>query len=75
MTMEQVVLKNNNDVLIVDDNAANLKFLTDILIADGYSVMACTNGGQALLSVRVKLPSIILLDVMMPEMDGFEVCR
>ncbi len=75
MTKEQVVLKNSNDVLIVDDHAANLKFLSEILIADGYSVRACTNGKQALLSVRVNLPSIILLDVMMPEMDGFEVCR
>lgn len=43
MTKEQVVLKNSNDVLIVDDNAVNLKFLSDILIADGYSVRACTN--------------------------------
>ncbi|OFX53976.1 MAG: hypothetical protein A2066_00910 [Bacteroidetes bacterium GWB2_41_8] len=75
MIGEQCIPRVNSDVLIVDDNAANLTILSDILIANGYSVITCTSGEQALLNLKEKLPSIILLDVMMPGINCFEVCR
>lgn len=63
------------NVLVVDDTTANLKLLTEILADDGYVVRPATNGELALRSVKAKLPAIILLDVRMPDMDGYEVCR
>ncbi len=75
MTIEQLVKNQNNSVLIVDDTDENLKFLSNILIADGYSVAQANSGEQAFVSLKAQWPGIILLDVMMPEMDGFEVCR
>jgi len=75
MIEEQFVKANKIEILIVDDTDENLKFLTDILITDGYSVSQASSGEQALNSLKAQLPDIIILDVMMPEMDGFEVCR
>jgi two-component system, sensor histidine kinase and response regulator len=63
------------DVLVVDDTPANLKLLTSILSANGYSVRAAPNGDLALRSVQVKLPDIVLLDIKMPGLNGFEVCE
>lgn len=62
------------DILIIDDKSYNLKLLSDILHAEGYATRAAINGELALEAVKTKLPDIILLDIMMPEMDGFEVC-
>ena len=62
-------------ILVVDDNAENLKVLGSILKLNGLSPAFAQNGIKALHSVKKKLPELILLDVMMPEMDGFEVCR
>jgi PAS domain S-box-containing protein len=64
----------NNEILIVDDTAANLKLLSDILTNAGYSVRPASSGELALRSLKAKLPSLILLDVRMPDMDGFELC-
>ena len=62
-------------VMIVDDTPANLELLAEMLHAQGYRVLQFPNGMTALhASVRVK-PDLILLDIMMPEMDGFEVNR
>jgi len=62
-------------VLIVDDTAANIELLHAIL-QDNYKVKVATNGARALnLAGRDPRPDIILLDIMMPEMDGYEVCR
>jgi phosphoserine phosphatase RsbU/P len=62
-------------ILIVDDSRINLKVLTDVLKAE-YKIMAAKNGEQALqAAVKNPLPDLILLDIMMPDMDGFEVCR
>jgi PAS domain S-box-containing protein len=66
-------LKGN--ILIVDDNPDNLSVLEQILTADGCKVRAAVNGEIALRSVGARLPDLILLDIMMPGMDGFEVCR
>jgi len=62
-------------VLAVDDNPANLQVLGSMLKRGGYRVAVAANGRQALDYVARKEPDLILLDVMMPDMDGFEVCR
>ena len=63
------------EILVVDDIPANLKLLTDILTERGYRVRPAAGGRLALRSVAFKLPDLILLDVKMPDMDGYEVCR
>jgi len=62
-------------VLVVDDTIDNLRLLSDLLGQQGYDVRAVTNGRQALQAVAHDPPDLILLDITMPEMDGFEVCR
>ncbi|MBI1239267.1 MAG: PleD family two-component system response regulator [Alphaproteobacteria bacterium] len=62
-------------ILVVDDIAANVKLLEAKLSAEYFDVMTAMNGLDALKSLEDQLPDIILLDVMMPGMDGFEVCR
>ncbi|MBW2608215.1 MAG: response regulator [Deltaproteobacteria bacterium] len=62
-------------VLIVDDNPDNLRLLTEVLTEKGYKVRPAPSGSLALKSVRSTLPDLILLDVKMPGMDGYEVCR
>lgn len=63
------------DILIVDDTPANLRLLSQMLLDKGYEVRAVTSGARALESVSVSLPDLILLDIKMAEMDGYEVCR
>jgi two-component system, sensor histidine kinase and response regulator len=63
------------DILIVDDVHANLKVLGDILKGEGYKVRPTLNGMQALMAAEKEKPDLILLDIMMPEMNGYEVCR
>ena len=62
-------------ILVVDDNLANVKMLRDRLRATGYEVVEAYDGEEALEKVEGEAPDLILLDVMMPKMDGFEVCR
>jgi len=62
-------------VLIVDDEPQNRMLLRDPLEASGYEVAEAENGMQALQRIAERLPDVILLDVMMPKLDGFEVCR
>jgi signal transduction histidine kinase len=62
-------------VLIVDDHPANLGVLSDALDEAGFEVWVAKSGKVALQRVQYALPHLILLDVMMPEMDGFETCR
>jgi diguanylate cyclase (GGDEF)-like protein len=64
-----------SNILIVDDEAAVLKLLKDILSAEGYLVRPFNNGELALRSVEIEAPKLILLDIHMPNMDGFEICR
>lgn len=63
------------EIMIVDDKSANLKLLTDILSSQGYKVRAANGGELALLSVDFRKPDLILLDIKMTGMDGYEVCR
>lgn len=62
-------------VLVVDDTPANLSLLSDILRSAGYKVRPAPSGRLALQSARTDPPDLILLDINMPEMNGFEVCR
>ena len=63
------------DILIVDDEIANLKLLTELLGTSGYQVRPANNPNLAIDSALNSPPKLILLDVRMPEMNGYEVCR
>jgi len=63
------------EILVVDDTPANLRLLTELLTPHNYHVRPASNGVLALKSVAAKTPDLILLDVNMPGMDGYEVCR
>ncbi len=63
------------DILIVDDTPINLRVLAKILGDQGYKVRKALNGPLALTACQNVLPDVILLDIMMPEMDGYEVCQ
>lgn len=65
----------HNEILIVDDNPENLRVLNEMLIKQGYRVRAAKNGKQALSSIEISEPDLLLLDIHMPEMDGFELCK
>ncbi len=62
-------------ILLVDDSAANLGVVVESLESHGYDVLVALDGEEALQRLEVAVPDLILLDVMMPGMDGFEVCR
>ncbi len=66
---------SKGNILIVDDTPNNLQLLTKILTERGYKVRPAMNGKLALKSVQSTLPDLILLDIMMPEMNGYEVCE
>jgi response regulator RpfG family c-di-GMP phosphodiesterase len=66
---------DTNYILAVDDTPASLRLLTDILAAEGYLVRSAINGELALHAAIAQPPKLVLLDVNMPGMDGFEVCR
>ncbi len=72
---QQIIEDYEGFVLLVDDNPNNLKLLTKILQESGFKIKASTSGKFALQMVRTTPPDLILLDIMMPEMDGYEVCR
>ena len=62
-------------VLVVDDTPHNVKLLADLLGAKGYAVSTAASGEQALEMIAAAVPDIVLLDVMMPGLSGYEVCR
>lgn len=62
-------------ILIVDDQLENLRLLAEILIGQGYEIRKAINGSTALMGVEAFAPDLILLDVNMPELDGYQVCQ
>ena len=62
-------------IMVVDDTPANLRLLDDLLRQQGYRVRLFPRGALALKAAAANPPDLILLDIMMPDMDGFEVCR
>ena len=68
------LVNNKNRVLIVDDEPGNIKILSSILAGD-YELSAASSGAQALQVAAAQLPDIVLLDMVMAEMDGIQVCK
>lgn len=66
---------NKTRILIVDDELSIIKFLRVNLTTKGYEVLAAMDGIQALQTFETELPDLVILDIMMPKMDGFEVCH
>jgi twitching motility two-component system response regulator PilH len=62
-------------VLIVDDSPTERYFLTDILIKNGFSVSTAENGEEAMLKIKADKPQLILMDIVMPGQNGFQVTR
>src|SRR3989454_8888014 len=62
-------------ILVVDDTPQNVKLLADLLAVKGYAVASAASGAQALDKIETEQPDLVLVDVVMPEMSGYEVCR
>jgi len=63
------------NILVVDDNEANLNLISKILNLGGFEVITARNGQDAIQQVTWHVPDLAILDVMMPDMDGYELCR
>lgn len=68
-------MPTNSKILVVDDNPQNVKLLADLLSVKGYNVITAVSGREALDKVKNEHPDLVLLDVMMPGMSGYEACR
>lgn len=64
-----------NKILIVEDEESLLRLESILLTSKGYEVIGASNGQQALDAVSAHSPDLVLLDIMLPEIDGFEVCN
>jgi two-component system cell cycle response regulator len=73
--MRSSTVKNPSIILIVDDKLSAREVLKGLLIGQGYQLAFASNGQEALAKATELTPDVMLLDVMMPDMDGFEVCR
>ena len=62
-------------ILVVDDTPQNVKLLTDLLTVKGYAVVTAASGPEALVRIEADRPDLVLLDVVMPGMSGYEVCQ
>jgi two-component system sensor histidine kinase/response regulator len=63
------------NILIVDDTPENLRLLSNVLTERGYKVRSVINGAMALMGAKAAVPDLILLDINMPQMNGYEVCE
>ncbi|TAF05007.1 MAG: EAL domain-containing protein [Nostocales cyanobacterium] len=75
MNKKSLLNADNKDILIVDDTPDNLRFLATILSEQGYSVRKALDGHMAITACENLLPDLILLDILMPEIDGYAVCQ
>ncbi|MDJ0658386.1 MAG: response regulator [Crocosphaera sp.] len=75
MTETNKTDKSKGNIIVVDDSPINLRLMVDLFKTKGYEVRPVPNGKLALTAIRNLPPDLILLDIMMPEMDGYEVCK
>jgi len=68
-------MEGKKNILVVDDYAENVELLEELLISSGYEVSTAYDGKEALRKAHNVLPDLILLDIMMPKMDGYQVCE
>ena len=68
-------MKSPAKILVVDDTPRNVKLLADLLTVKGYAVVTAASGQEALDKINSEQPDLVLLDVVMPEMSGYEACR
>lgn len=68
-------MRKSGNILVVDDHPANVGLLKRVLINEGYIVRTAEDGASTFAAVEDSLPDLILLDIMMPDMNGFEVCQ
>lgn len=79
--MDKVITDNGapanhgRKILVVDDEPNVIRSLTFVLEKEGYDVSSATNGEEAMLKIRESKPNLMLLDVMMPKKNGYEVCQ
>jgi len=73
--MPEVQQNIKTNILLVDNIPSNLNFLSDILSQEGFGIILATHGKEAVTTARRELPDLILLDVAMPDMDGYSVCQ
>ena len=66
---------NPSDILVVDDYLDNLRVLTAILVEQGYRVRKAINGQLALATIELQVPDLILLDIQLPDINGYDLCR
>jgi DNA-binding response OmpR family regulator len=69
--MDQISKKK---ILIVDDDTSTIKLLSALLLDEGYDILTAKDGLDALVSVKRDLPNLVLLDIEMPEVNGYDVC-
>ncbi|MCL4254213.1 MAG: response regulator, partial [Anaerolineae bacterium] len=69
------ILHTRGDILVVDDHPPSLQVLTAILSKQGHTIRAVMSGKMALTAAQTETPDLVLLDVKLPDMDGYEVCR
>src|SRR5574341_2669842 len=65
----------NETILVVDDSPQTVELVTALMRAEGYEVVVAANGLEALAKVTASPPDLVLLDIVMPELDGYAVCR
>jgi len=73
--MPEVQQNTKSNILLVDNIPSNLNFLSDILSQEGFGIILATHGKEAVNAARRELPDLILLDVAIPDMDGYSVCE
>lgn len=75
MTLDHSPNSKSAEILVVDDTPANMRLLAEILLSEGYRVLEAYDGETALKILDNHQPDLILLDIMMPGLDGFDVCK